>query len=70
MHCIYTDQARADADLEAVNAAFAASRHPGDVTSRWADIVPCAEGWAFPEPPAPLNALCTPDFVSNSITII
>jgi hypothetical protein len=53
MYCIYTDQASATADLAAVNAAFAAGLHVGDVTQRWAELVQCAEGWAFVKPDCP-----------------
>jgi hypothetical protein len=56
-YAIYTDQASATADLAAVNAAFAAGLHVGDVTQRWAELVQCTNGWAFVKPDCP--QLCT-----------
>lgn len=69
MHCIYTDQARAQADLDAVNAAFEVGLAEGSQTKRWADLKPCVEGWAFEQPSESLAALCTPDSVGE-ITLI
>lgn len=69
MHCIYTDQARAAADLAVVNAVFAAGRQFGDVTFKWAELVQCVEGWAFAVPSEELLALCTPDFITT-ITLL
>lgn len=57
MYLVYTDQARAAADLALVNYAFVAGRDPSTLTSKWAELTECADGWAFEKPLCP--ELCT-----------
>ncbi len=69
MHYIYANQAAAQADLDAVNTAYHASLTPDAVTTSWADLIACTEGWSFPIPPEQFAGLCAPDSVGE-ITIL
>lgn len=69
MHYIYATQAGAQADLDAVNTAYHASLAPDAVTTYWAELTECVEGWAFPIPPEQFSGLCAPDSVGG-ITIL